>query len=692
MAHADRATTARGGTPTRTGELGSALRDIRYGVPELTNLLGYQNDKVASIDVERWQTVLDTRLIPMTDPEFPLLVAVCGGGSAGKSTLFNALLGKKLSAAGGKAGLTRRVLAAVHPAVFGKKHFMQNLFHPFGIMPSEITHPDELAKPGPPLYVQDEAVPESLVLLDTPDFDTGTDEAFINRHVVRPVLEAADLLVYAFTNATYNNRENTRFMARMLTECGRKDCVLIYRTYDSFPDDEVRDHAITVAANLYGDCAENHVRGVYRVADSNEIASGRENPIPRPLEGGTPLMDFIGNLDPQRTRASVLAERLNRLHADVSKVTADFRTRELELELYDGLCRLAESRAVRRATTHLPQREITDKAVHHWLATRPWTLKALRGLGRTVSAPLRGLLWLGRKAKTAIVGEAKKEEDVDVNAMLKQDLLKAASNLRRALLSSDMSEPTTIGAPDGQRLLEVLDQVRKRKETPADGVPRREPAPHDDAIMLFAESHPGAKDRRDRLRSLSWESIHGEVENVADAMNVIPDTIDAEIRQIIEEFRATMGFWQWMREFFVSSLEALPVVVGVTYVFVTYDPAGGATIAQRIQSMMGLNQISVWARIGGLFGAKDLYAVVTLPASLGLSKGDREQLQGMLGPVYSRWLSHRSGVIRSCLQEHVTGMLLPAVELAREETAEHLEALTSSLAIIDRVRAELSEE
>jgi hypothetical protein len=172
-------------------------------------------------------------------------------------------------------------------------------------------------------------------------------------------------------------------------------------------------------------------------------------------------------------------------------------------------------------------------------------------------------------------------------------------------------------------------------------------------------------------------------------MSLLPDTIDRQIREVIEEFRATMGFWQWMREFFVSSLEALPVVVGVTYVFVTFDPAGGATIAQKIQSMLGLNQISVWARIGGLFGAKDLYAVITLPASLGLSKGDREQLQGMLGPVYSRWLSFRSETIRACLEEHVTDTLLPAVARARDETAEHLASLSSSLEVIHGVKAEL---
>ena len=42
MAVPHRATTARGNNPTHAGELGSALRSIRFGIPDLINLLGYE--------------------------------------------------------------------------------------------------------------------------------------------------------------------------------------------------------------------------------------------------------------------------------------------------------------------------------------------------------------------------------------------------------------------------------------------------------------------------------------------------------------------------------------------------------------------------------------------------------------------------------------------------------------------------
>jgi Flp pilus assembly CpaF family ATPase len=43
--------------------------------------------------IDGWQQAVDTRLLPRLMPEFPLVAAICGGGSSGKSTLFNTLAG-----------------------------------------------------------------------------------------------------------------------------------------------------------------------------------------------------------------------------------------------------------------------------------------------------------------------------------------------------------------------------------------------------------------------------------------------------------------------------------------------------------------------------------------------------------------------------------------------------------------------
>ena len=101
-----------------------------------------------------------------------------------------------------------------------------------------------------------------MILLDTPDFDTGARGGYANRDSARSALEASDILIYVFTNSNYNNRDNTDFIARMLTGIGRRKCFLVYRSYPSFTVEEVAEHAMTVGRNIYGDAADRYVLGV----------------------------------------------------------------------------------------------------------------------------------------------------------------------------------------------------------------------------------------------------------------------------------------------------------------------------------------------------------------------------------------------------------------------------------------------
>ena len=72
--------------------------------------------------------LLKHKVIPLLRHECPLLVAVTGGGSVGKSTLFNLLAGGKYSGVKSKAGYTRRALAAIHPSVARDKARLELLF------------------------------------------------------------------------------------------------------------------------------------------------------------------------------------------------------------------------------------------------------------------------------------------------------------------------------------------------------------------------------------------------------------------------------------------------------------------------------------------------------------------------------------------------------------------------------------
>ena len=80
------------------------LLRLRELLPQLRKLLHLDG----AVSSEGWQN-LDARLLPLLDPDLPLMVAVCGGANSGKSTLFNSLLGAVISPVRGDAGYTRYV-------------------------------------------------------------------------------------------------------------------------------------------------------------------------------------------------------------------------------------------------------------------------------------------------------------------------------------------------------------------------------------------------------------------------------------------------------------------------------------------------------------------------------------------------------------------------------------------------------
>ncbi len=125
-------------------------------------------------------STLNRSVIPQLSSDCPLLVAVTGGGSTGKSTLFNFLAGAKVSASNPIAGYTRRMVAAIHPKVAADKQKMELLFERFraNSRPQVLTNPEEALERGDPVYVECPNVPEHLVFVDTPDFNTGDREGF----------------------------------------------------------------------------------------------------------------------------------------------------------------------------------------------------------------------------------------------------------------------------------------------------------------------------------------------------------------------------------------------------------------------------------------------------------------------------------------------------------------------------------
>jgi energy-coupling factor transporter ATP-binding protein EcfA2 len=128
----------------------------------------------------------------------PLLVLVLGPTGAGKSSLFNALVGRRASATGVLRPTTRELVALARP---------QDRF--------------SLVREGGPLagieeerlrLVVDDAAPEGLVLIDAPDVDS-VEHA--NRALTDRLVEAADLAVFVTTATRYADRVPWEVLGRV---------------------------------------------------------------------------------------------------------------------------------------------------------------------------------------------------------------------------------------------------------------------------------------------------------------------------------------------------------------------------------------------------------------------------------------------------------------------------------------------
>jgi len=105
-----------------------ALKKVRGLIPRVMDVLGLDRHKEA----DTWAQIIDKKLLTKLSPDFPLMVTICGGGSSGKSTLFNSIAKEGLSPVGGSAGLNRRVLFSAHGELLEKPDFLSTLFEPFG--------------------------------------------------------------------------------------------------------------------------------------------------------------------------------------------------------------------------------------------------------------------------------------------------------------------------------------------------------------------------------------------------------------------------------------------------------------------------------------------------------------------------------------------------------------------------------
>ena len=103
------------------------IKRLRRDLPRIVETLHLEDE----VDISRWTSIVDKKLLPRLAGDFPLVAAICGGGSSGKSTLFNSMIQKHISPTGGTAGINRRILVAGNAGRFKKQGQFEQLLAAF---------------------------------------------------------------------------------------------------------------------------------------------------------------------------------------------------------------------------------------------------------------------------------------------------------------------------------------------------------------------------------------------------------------------------------------------------------------------------------------------------------------------------------------------------------------------------------
>jgi predicted GTPase len=137
---------------------------------------------------------LEDYVIPrLTTIEAPLLTVVGGSTGAGKSTLVNSLVGRRVTEPGVLRPTTRSPVLVHHPADagwFGQERLLPDL--------ERVTR--STVDPGALQVVASDTVPAGLAILDAPDVDSVEER---NRTLAAQLLAAADLWLFVTSAARY---------------------------------------------------------------------------------------------------------------------------------------------------------------------------------------------------------------------------------------------------------------------------------------------------------------------------------------------------------------------------------------------------------------------------------------------------------------------------------------------------------
>lgn len=638
--------------------LRQCLINLTHGLSKLSPVLATSEKQ----DCEEMVSSFRRSVIPQLGEDFPILVAVTGSGSSGKSTVFNTLVGTKASAANPRAGYTRRMVAAINPSVAADKEKMNLLFERFraDARPRKIEHSEEALEKGEPVYVECPSIPERLVLIDTPDFDTGTAEGFTNREAATEILNVSDVVLYIVTNQLYNNKSASDYIRSILSEIGVKKVALLYRCQPAFAESEVREHMEVALSNLYPDkqMAEESCIGIWRIDESNDVAAGKANPVFQPLSDGIPLEKALAALDPTVTRAegmrTAIGGGLQRAGGWIDIAETESR----KFAVYRDALRFLTSDTCKRCLEITPQRDILQIFNEEWEAAQPWFVRNGHYLSHGASTAFDAV----RTGLSILRGKPKKPAEKDAPGFY-ETFRKSFENKARDLQKNVKAPSVSIDFPKSVSDLQpMMENIRdlSAKEPAAYSFTDLD-AKRKNGRFATVIARPQIPDAGGGKDISSGELLADMAKRAATVMGET-ESIRPSIRELVKMIRAEMTRWQSAKELFSASLDTVALVGALTYVVATGDAFTGGTIL----SMFGLNDLVAVPALGAFIAAH--------------SKIDKDTAERQLSQIFTTWASKKAGEIHAILEDGITGAPIAACDEQCKKLGKNLEQLKADLA------------
>jgi hypothetical protein len=264
--------------------------------------------------------VLERDLLPRSaGGDLSLVVGIVGPNNAGKSALFNALVGRNLSPSLPAGGATRRLVGAAHPTLLARlcaeptlARFQVCVQPDTSVLAATATRGS--TNPAELLVAETAGLPPELMLIDTPDFDSILAD---NRLASESLLTVADLVIAVVTRHSYQNREVVTFLRRWLA--GERPWLLVYN--EAIDDTVTGTHAAKLASDV-------GAPPLAVFAAPHDLAVQRQQAplVPRQLGGagvGQSLQDMLFHLEAAADiKAHAMAAALGRLRADLAELAA----------------------------------------------------------------------------------------------------------------------------------------------------------------------------------------------------------------------------------------------------------------------------------------------------------------------------------------------------------------------------------